>query len=85
MKDKKGLYYIINEVLDRYKSGYNLGSKNLRNRLSDEISTVILDRLNSDDVLDFNDQHKKEYVDSLVEDYAGYMDSCMDMVKKSIQ
>jgi len=85
MKNKKGLYYIINEVLDRYKTGFNLSSKYLRDKLSDEISTVILDRINSDNILDFNDEHKKEYVDTLVEEYAGYMDNCMDMVKKSIE
>jgi len=76
MKNKKGIYYIINEVLDRYKSGYNLGSKEFRNKLSDELSTVLLD---------FHDEHKKEYVDSLVKEYAGYMDGCMSMVQKSLE
>ena len=85
MKNKKGIYYIINEVLDRYKSGYNLGSKEFRNKLSDELSAVLLDRLNSNDDLEFHDEHKKEYVDSLVKEYAGYMDGCMSMVQKSLE
>ena len=90
MKEKKGIYYIIDEVLYRYKDGqHNLESKSTRSKIADEIATVILDRINEDALADgelrfSSDVSSKKYVDSLMEEYLSGVGKVMDYATSKI-
>lgn len=90
MNEKKGIYYIVDEVLYRYKDGqHNLESKATRSKIAGEIAAVILDRVNEDALADgelrfSSDTSNKKYVDSLMEEYVNGIGAAIDYTTNKI-